>query len=239
MAQTYSFKDYNKDNMARASGRSLPISFKQSIEICNLIRGKQIAFAKNALNDAIDKKKAIPFKRFNGDTGHKKEMAAGRYPKKASKEILDILNLVEANAQFKGLNTSNLVINHITANKASTSTKYGRKRGRKSKRTSIEIIVNESAPSKKEVKGKKEVKPKEAKVEMKEIKKVPEAKNAPVEKKATAKPEVTKGDAKVEMKKVEKDLEVKKESVAEKPAEARKTESKAEVKNQDIEKCVD
>ena len=102
MGHKYSLKDYNKENMARAIGVSLPISSKQSIEICNFIREKDVNFAKKFLDEVIKDKKAVPFKRFNADVGHKKGMAAGRYPKKASMEFLSLLNQVEANAQFKG-----------------------------------------------------------------------------------------------------------------------------------------
>ena len=136
--------------MARANGSSIPVSFKHSIEICNFIRGKNVNYAKNVLSGVIKEKQTIPFKRFDGDVGHKKGMAAGRYPKKASKEILDMINLVEANAQFKGLNTSNLVITHINANKASLVTHFGRKRSRRAKRTNVEIVVQEKATEKKQ-----------------------------------------------------------------------------------------
>lgn len=153
--------------MARAIGRSLPISFKQSIEICNFIRDKNVNDVKNILNGVINQKVAVPYKRFNMDVGHKRKIAAGRYPKKASTEILNLINHVEANAQFKGLNTGNLVITHINANKASKVMHFGRKRSRKAKRTHVEIIVQEKADEKS--KEKKESKTDE-KMEKKKIK---------------------------------------------------------------------
>lgn len=143
MKSGYSFKKYDKENMARVIGRSLPISFKQSIEICNFIRNKKLSRVKEILSKVIANIQAIPFRRFNRGMGHKKGMSAGRYPEKASGEILDLINSVEANAQFKGLNTSNLVITHINANKASKVMHFGRKRGIKAKRTNIEIVVRE------------------------------------------------------------------------------------------------
>ena len=149
MANNYALKAYNKENMARAFGRSLPISFKQSIEICNFIRDKDLNYVKNVLSRIIEHKQAVPFKRFNRDVGHKKKIAAGRYPKKASAEILSLINSVEANAQFKGLNTANLVVKHISANKASNTMHFGRKRSRRAKRTNIEIVVEEKAEVKK------------------------------------------------------------------------------------------
>src|SRR3989338_4606564 len=152
MGKNYSFSSYSKDNMARAIGKSLPISFKQSIEICNFIRNKDVGYAKNVLNRVIEKKTAIPFRRFNDNMGHKKRIAAGRYPGKASREILSLISLVEANAQFNGMNSSNLVIAHINANKAATVMHYGRKRSRKAKRTNIEIVVKERAGKKEDAK---------------------------------------------------------------------------------------
>jgi large subunit ribosomal protein L22 len=157
MARNYSFKDYNKENMARAVGRSLPISFKQSIEICSFIRNRKVNRAKTILSEAIKTERPIPFKRFDGDVGHKKNIAAGRFPKRASEEILSLINSAEANAQFKGLNTSNLVITCISANKAPTTTRYGRKRSRNAKRTHIEIVVQEKI-------DKKETQPEKSKV---------------------------------------------------------------------------
>jgi large subunit ribosomal protein L22 len=160
MGNNYTSKDYDKENMARAIGRALPISFKHSLEICNFVRNKNVKYAKDFLNEVINEGQAVPFKRFNSDVGHKKNMAAGRYPKKASTEILNLISHVEANAQFKGLNTANLKITHINANKASKVTHFGRKRSRESKRTSVEIVVQEKSdkkPAKKEVKEPKQV----------------------------------------------------------------------------------
>ncbi|MFH0868477.1 MAG: 50S ribosomal protein L22 [Candidatus Woesearchaeota archaeon] len=145
MTTNYSEKSYNKETMARALGKSLPISFKQSIEICSLIRNKDVNYAKKVLNGAISLTTPIPFRRFNMNMGHKKNIMSGRYPKKTSTEILKLIDCVEANAQFKGLNTANLVITHINANKASKVTHFGRKRSRDAKRTNVEIVVREKA----------------------------------------------------------------------------------------------
>lgn len=148
MAQGYSFEDYSKNGMARAIGKSMSISFKQSVEICSLLRDRKLNRAKQMLNDVIAEKSAVPFRRFRHNIGHKSVGGPARYPKKASAEILALINQVEANAQFKGLNTSNLVITHINANKASSAMRQGRKRGRKAKRTNIEIVVSERAERK-------------------------------------------------------------------------------------------
>jgi len=171
MGNNYSAKDYNKENMARAIGISLDISFKQSIEICNFIRNKNVNHVKEVLNKVISQELAIPFRRFNNNMGHKKNIAAGRYPKKASTEILNLINHVEANAQFKGLNTANLVITHINANKSSKVMHFGRKRSREAKKTNVEIVVREKAEDKKSSKKEsKEVKSENKKEKVQEVK---------------------------------------------------------------------
>lgn len=152
----------SKENTAKVEGRLLPISTKQAIEICNFIRGKEVDNAKKILERVIKKEVAIPFKRFNMDMGHKRKIGPGRYPKKASGEIIGLLESVNSNAQFKGLSTSNLIIKKICANKASSSWHFGRKRRRKMKRTNIEIVVEEG-------KAKEDMKEKASKLKIKKI----------------------------------------------------------------------
>lgn len=141
--------------MARAIGMALPISSKQSVEICNFIRNRNINEAKKMLQSVAEKKSAIPFRRYNWDLGHKKGVGPARYPEKASKEFIKLIETVESNAQFKGLNTSNLVIAHASAHKAGKSWHFGRKSRRRMKRTNVEIIVEETQ---KKTAGKKEEK---------------------------------------------------------------------------------
>jgi len=154
----YSTNGIVEEHMAKAIGRSLPISTKTSVEICNFIKKRPLNKAKNLLQSVIDKKAAIPFKRFKGNIGHKKgKIATGGYPENACKEIFKMLESVEANAQFKGLNTSNLIIKSIIANAASRPWHYGRQARRRMKRTNIEIVVEEQAvkEDKKETNAKK------------------------------------------------------------------------------------
>lgn len=139
----YAFRNYNPENMARAVAIAMPISFKQSVEICRFIENKNVNDAKKILSSVMEGKMAVPFKSYNWDLGHKKGVGPARYPKKASVEIVKLIEDVEANAQFKGLNTSNLVIAHVSAHKASKTWHFGRKSRRRMKRTNIEIVVEE------------------------------------------------------------------------------------------------
>src|SRR3989344_1093913 len=93
-----------------ARGIGLPISAKFSIEICREIRYKPLKRAERMLEDVISQTRAIPFKRFVFDLGHKPGMAAARYPIIASEHILRLVHLLKANAEHKGLNPEKLVI---------------------------------------------------------------------------------------------------------------------------------
>lgn len=196
---SYKYSTRIGENCAKAVGLTLPISRKQSIMICKFIRNKNVQLAKKHLAEVILKKRAVPFTRFNDDMGHRAGMAAGRYPVKACQNILALLESAEANAQFKGLSTADLVVMHASAQKGPGSWRYGRHTRRQAKRTHIEIVLEERKGVKKATKQEK-AKPKEAKpVEVpkkekpvvKEVKKEkPKEEQKPQEKKQEAKEEV-------------------------------------------------
>jgi large subunit ribosomal protein L22 len=138
----YAFNNL-KENMAKAYGANLPISTKKSVEIANHIRGWNVQKSKKYLQKVIKKEEAVPMKRYKRDTAHKKEIAAGKYPVNAAKDILMVLKSAESNALNKGMNTRDLVIAHISAHMASRPWHYGRKRRSKMKRSHIQIVVEE------------------------------------------------------------------------------------------------
>lgn len=223
--QGYAFNDYKPEVMARALGRSLPISTKQAVEICNYLRNRKLQQAKELLSLAIAKKKAIPFKRFTNGLGHKPgKMAAGRFPVKASSEFMKLLESVEVNAQTKGLNTGELSLVHLCAHQAHRAMRNGRQRRRQFKATHVEVVVQETPEVKKK---EKKAAPKPAAkpvAEKKEVQREPQ----PEAPKAEAKPE-PKPEPKVEAPKVEE----KKEEAPAEPApapEPKAQESKPEEK---------
>lgn len=149
----YAKQDYNKEHMARASFLGIPVSFKQAVELCSYIRGRSVKRAKTILTQVIAKKQPVPYRRYKKDIPHKTKIGVGRYPVKAATNMLDLIESAEANAQFKGLNTSDMVVSHLCANKSQKAWHHGRKRGLKMKRTNIEIVLEEKskedkAPSK-------------------------------------------------------------------------------------------
>ncbi len=56
----------------------------------------------------MELKRAIPFRRYNQETAHKKRIGPGRYPKKVAKHVLQVLTNAEANAEYEGLDTDGL-----------------------------------------------------------------------------------------------------------------------------------
>jgi len=151
----YAVENFDKEHMAKAISLALPISTKYACEICTMLRGRELSMAKNLLEKVITKEHAVPFKRHFKNIGHRKKIGPGRYPFKASKEILKLLLQVEANAQFKGLNTSSLFISHICANKAGVVWHRGRQRRIRMKRTNVEVAVVERAANKEKQNKKK------------------------------------------------------------------------------------
>ncbi len=140
MAYAYSTKI--TENSAKAVGLALPISRKQSTQVCSAIRGLNLQKAKKLLEDAMALKRPIEMKKYNRNTGHKAGMGPGSYAPTTCDQILKILKNAEANAQFKGLSTGNLIITHASAQKGPTVMHNGRQRA-KAKRTHIELIVEE------------------------------------------------------------------------------------------------
>lgn len=115
----YAYQEEQGKN-ARSMGRSLKISPKHAVEICNLIRGMYLEDAKNLLGEVINKKKPVPFRRHNKKVGHRRGLSGwptGRYPVKAATQILQVLENAEANAEYKGLDTENLIIKHISSHR--------------------------------------------------------------------------------------------------------------------------
>jgi large subunit ribosomal protein L22 len=152
------------EHLAVAKAMGLSISTKQSIEICKSLRYKTTSYAKEFLEAVISMKRAVPFPSFNRDVGHKPGMAAGRYPTKACSEFLKLVKSAEANAQVKGLDTANLKISKILANKASAPATGGRQRYG-TKRSHLEIEVKESLKKSKKADEKKVTKTEEQKSE--------------------------------------------------------------------------
>ncbi len=147
----YSVSELDPDRTALASGRDLRISYKAAVEVCDAIRGMMLQDAKRFLEGVIAKKRPVPFRRFKKKQPHRRGLQgfyAGRYPVKAAKAILRVLENAENNADFKGLDTERLRIIHIAAQKGTKIRGYmprafGRATPWNEQLTHIEVVVEE------------------------------------------------------------------------------------------------
>jgi len=148
----YAFGDDDKVKTAKAIGRSLRISPKHAVEICRQIRGMQLEDAKDYLNRIIRMEEPLPFKRHNKKIAHRrgiKGWPSGRYPVKAATQMLAVLEGAEANAEYKGLDTENLKIAHISSHKGTimkgwTPRAFGRASPFNTPTTHIQIVLEEA-----------------------------------------------------------------------------------------------
>lgn len=119
----YSILGIDPDKTAIGSGRNLNISPKHAREVTRAIKGMTLENAMDYLDDVMALKRSIPFKRHNKKMSHRSDLASyrwhsGRYPFKACREIKKVLENVENNAIFKGLDSEKMRLTHIISQHA-------------------------------------------------------------------------------------------------------------------------
>ena len=144
-------EELDPEKTAKASGREIRVSHKHAREVCKAIKGMMLDNAKNYLRDVMEKRKAVPFRRFKKKLGHRHgldKVSAGRYPVKTAFHVLRVLEGAEANAENKGLDVDRLRIFHAAAYPGIKIKRYmPRAHGRASPKyqttTHIEIVLDE------------------------------------------------------------------------------------------------
>jgi len=114
----YSITGLDPETTVKSSGRELSISHKMAREVCQAIKGMPLEEAKTYLEQVVQKKRPVPFKRYVKKLGHRRGLEhafSGRYPINAAKRILKVLEGAEANAEAKGLDMERLRIMHAAA----------------------------------------------------------------------------------------------------------------------------
>ena len=149
----YSIKteELDPEKTAKASGREIRVSHKNTREVCRKVKGMSLARAKEFLNNVIIKKQAVPFTRFKKKAGHRRGLEkafAGKYPIKAAKRVLAVIESAEANAENKGLDLDRLRLIHAAAYpgmkiKRYTPRAHGRSSPKYETLTHIEIVLDE------------------------------------------------------------------------------------------------
>jgi large subunit ribosomal protein L22 len=121
----YSVKELDETRTVKASLREIDVSPKWSREVCRAIVGLRIPEAKKLMEDVIAMRRMIPYRRYRKNRAHHAETkGAGGYPVKVAKHMLKLLESLEANADFKGLDPDEVVIIHAAAHKARRIRKF-------------------------------------------------------------------------------------------------------------------
>ncbi|MGP8073266.1 MAG: 50S ribosomal protein L22 [Thermoplasmata archaeon] len=133
---------------ARSRGNEIPMSPKKTYEVLNAIRGLPVDRAETFLEEVIELKRAVPFRRYNQETAHKKGIGPGRYPKKVAKNVLALLRNARENAEYEGLDTDALFVKVAASGrgrirKASMPRAHGRATPWNEQTTNVEIVLAE------------------------------------------------------------------------------------------------
>jgi len=132
-------------------GMELHISPKHAREICRTLRGMRANLARAYLEDVIALKRSIPFKRYRRNVAHRHDLVgwdAGRYPEKAAKAVLIVLDNALANAEYKGMESDKMKIFHAGTLKGRTIRGWmpramGRATPKNTETVSVEMVLTE------------------------------------------------------------------------------------------------
>jgi len=146
----YAFQNYDSTRHVRSSLREKDISHKHAREVAVAIKGLSIEKARDYLQAVINKDRAVAFRRFKNQVGHKSDpgMMSGRYPQKTVKEFIKVLDNLESNAEYKGMDLDRLKIINATVHKGVTIKRFipramGRATPKNDVLTHVELIAQE------------------------------------------------------------------------------------------------
>ena len=150
----YGTTPQNIEKSVKAKASNIRVSYKNTFETANAVKGMKLKKAVQYLNDVKLHKRCIPFRQYNrgvGRTPQCKEWkhTQGRWPEKSVDFLLSILKNLESNAEKKGLNIENLVVDHVSVNQAAkmrrrTYRAHGRINAYLSSPAHIEVIATET-----------------------------------------------------------------------------------------------
>ncbi len=157
MPPRWVYPQISGERLARALGRELRISLKESVEIAKVIKGMRLDDAIAYLEKVVRKEAPVPYTRHRKQIAHRRGVNAqfqewrtpvGRYPVKAARYILKVLRNARNNAENQGMDPEKLVIVHVAAHKGRYLKRYmprafGRATPWFSTVTNFEVVVKE------------------------------------------------------------------------------------------------
>ena len=146
----YAFQNFDSTKHVRAAIREKKISHKHAREVATAIKGLSIDKARDYMISVVAKDRAVPFRRFKNQVGHRSDpgMMSGRYPEKTAKEFLKLLDNLESNAEYKGMDMDRLKIINATAHKGVVIKRFipraqGRATDKNDVLTHVELVAQE------------------------------------------------------------------------------------------------
>ncbi len=130
-------------HQAKAVGKNLRVSWKDCTEIGRFVDGDSLEKAKEKLERVIEKDQPVPYTKFDSDAGHKPGKGPGKYPVKASEEVLGLIEQAESNAENEGLKKNALEVQNFITNQGPSIRTPKNQRGREIKSAHVKIIVGE------------------------------------------------------------------------------------------------
>lgn len=146
----YAFQNYDATKHVRSALREKSISHKHAREVAVAIKGLSIEKARDYLLAVVNKDRAVAFRRFKNQVGHRADpgMMAGRYPQKTAKEFIKVLDNLESNAEYKGMDLDRLKIINATVHKGVIVKRFipramGRATPKNNVLTHVELVAQE------------------------------------------------------------------------------------------------
>jgi ribosomal protein L22(archaeal)/L17(eukaryotic/archaeal) len=146
----YAFQNYDPTRHVRSSLREKDISHKHAREVAVSIKGLSIEKARDYLIAVIAKKRAVPFRRYKNQVAHRADpgVMSGRYPQKTAKEFIKVLDNLESNAEYKGMDLDRLRIVNATVHKGVIVKRFtpramGRATPKNNVLTHVELVAKE------------------------------------------------------------------------------------------------
>ncbi|GIQ88387.1 ribosomal protein L22/L17, eukaryotic/archaeal [Kipferlia bialata] len=121
VAQTgrHVYSNVPEGKIVKAHGSNMRVSYKNTRETAQAIKGMSVPKAISYLNAVLDKTRIVPMRRFNGGVGRhaqckEHKWSQGRWPEKSAKLILSLLANIEGNSSaMEDVEAENLVVSHI------------------------------------------------------------------------------------------------------------------------------
>ena len=145
-------QETDPETTSKAVGKEIRVSPKHCREVCKMLRGMKVDQAREYLQSVAELKTPVPYSRYKMYLSPKARTGPARYPKKAAKAILDVIDSARSNAEYKGLDADNMRIRSASAHRgriqnAYMPRAYGRSTPWNEQTTNIEVILEEAERS--------------------------------------------------------------------------------------------